>query len=267
MVQVALIPPVSMLSYNKKQKYQLALPHMIKSNGTYRRAYRGYARTGKYVILDNGAAESVKIKADRLAAMALDLGVHEVVAPDVLADMEGTVANTLDFLRWDGERLEDNKVKIGIVAQGSNFAEAMACVVTVMRSYYAYRVSVVYLPRLLVTSKHPDARLMLAQAIHTRYPELEIHFLGASRKWLQEPVAMAEKVPFVRSIDTSVPFTEAYHGRLLGKTMTGLDRPDEYFEWATASDTKLEIIKKNVGRYLGWAKGESTLLRTAKSVH
>lgn len=267
-MECALIPPIPLLSYNKPQKYQLCLPHLLK-NGIYRRAYRGYCRTGKYVILDNGAAEAVKVKPGQLVAHALDLKVREVVAPDVLGNMEGTVNETLDFLRWGGEELQTEKlnVKIGIVAQGRDIQEALTCVAIVMRSYYAYRVSTVYIPRLLVTSMRPSTRVQLAEAIYHRWPELEIHMLGVSRKWLQEPLAIARMTPFVRSIDTSVPFTEAYYRRLLNKDKVGMPRPDDYFEWSPLHDENTEIVKKNVERFLGWTRGESIQPHTAKTAH
>lgn len=260
MIECALIPPVAMLSYNKSQKFQLMLPHLIRDQ-KYRRSYRGYCNDEeKYVILDNGAAESVHPLNASLIKIAGDFGVDEVVAPDVLSDKNGTVVKTSHFLNalMNSPLWEKKDVKVGVVAQGFDHKEAFKCVELLVNSYLGDRIGVVYIPRLLVNSNHLEARLLLAHAIHVEWPHLEIHFLGASRLWLQEPLAMATATPFVRSIDTSVPFTEAFYSRPLGKNLQGKPRPDRYFGWATSSDIKLEIIEKNVRRYLGWTRGEST---------
>lgn len=259
-MECALIPPVSLLAYNNDQRYQLMLPHLLNHSATYKRKYKAYAKDrSKYVILDNGAAEGVKPRPDQLADLAIQYKVQEVVAPDVLGNYEQTVVDTHDFMRYARDL---DFIRLGIVAQGRNVQEAMWCVAATLRSEHWRYVNVVYLPRLLVTPEQPQARISLAQAIHQRWPDLQIHFLGASRHWLQEALAASRTVPFVRSIDTSVPFTEATYGRLLGKTPTGLARPDDYFDWSPLTDASREIVKKNVGRYIGWTKGESTQKRS-----
>ncbi len=98
----------------------------------YGRYYKQAAAVGRFVILDNGAAEGALMSPSDLLDLVDEMRPAEVVAPDILYDGPATIAAVLEFLRvmGNGSRLRESKrsqVRVMAVPQGSTRQEYMHC--------------------------------------------------------------------------------------------------------------------------------------------
>lgn len=250
-MQLALIPPTSLLSYTWRTHYQLMLPHLL-GDATYAHHYWNLKASGKYIILDNGKAEAQDITNHRLIGLLKRWRPHEFVLPDVLGNADATVDAVDTFFEDLGERRIYSS--LGIVAQGRCIDEALTCLSEIMDEHYN-RVDVIYLPRLLVKPEDPTARLALAHVVKADYPDKPIHFLGAAPSYIRE-MEVAGLSGLVRSMDTSAPFNYAYEGSLLEMGEV-ISRPEKYFD-QPASMFSRSVVLANVVTALNWSHTQDT---------
>lgn len=260
-MQFALIPPTSLLGYTQFSHMQLVLPHLFNNDKNYARHYRKLSICGHYVILDNGAAENQQVDSQALLNLNHEIWADEIAIPDCLGDAEKTFDYFEQFFKANLRQIVQEKTfitnivksyKLGFVAQGSNYREVYSLVETVMNSHYAELVSVVYIPRLLVTQEHLYTRLDLAQFIHNKYPHLEIHLFGMPKMFLGE-IPLIRKIPFIRSFDTSAPFNWAFANMELQShwTAISISRPDDYF-YRRPDKAEQYLITRNIDIMMDW---------------
>ena len=253
-MKLALIPPLQLLeSWTSITEYQLVLPQWLRHPG-YARHYQSLcAQPDKFVILDNGEAESNPFDAGALLIIAETNRVDEVVACDVLRDAESSYLRSYAFLN-EAEQM-DYEGRIAVVAQGKNTFEAYRLAASLIEDNN--RITAVHIPRLLIRPGHEWARLDLAAKIHTHYPYIDIHLLGASNAFPKEVLVAARDYPFIRSMDTSMPFVYAWHYVSLGKTIEKPPHRDgnpEYF-MTQFVPAQIELAKANAMQMLSWADG------------
>jgi hypothetical protein len=264
MTQVAFIPPVSLLDYTFMTSYQLVLPHML-DNAEYRAHYTRLAEsTEHFMILDNGEAEGENnYEARYLFELASTTGYDEVVAHDVMGDMLATMDKTADFLDAIQNMQGEGSPQVGIVAQGRSVAEVSSFVEYFVNSDYQNSFHTIYLPRLLIgqlgsITARTDLAVLLDKKFNLRH-RYAVHFLGAHHDAPVEVQRIGQTAPWVRGIDTSMPFNYAYYGALLGNGH--YQRPDGYFDLNEADFQEPIYIRKNADQILKWAKAPS-LIRT-----
>lgn len=252
-MKIALIPPISWLSYTALTQYQLMLPHLLFDD-LYSRVYGALCRDPKqYVILDNGAAEAEFTDSADLLSVVRQMQPSEVVAPDVLGDGVETIAYTKAFMKMLKDDYVYGRVNVGVVAQGKNRDEALNTAQQLLEVHND-DIQTIYLPRLLVDPQIVNGfltRIKLALDLH-QITDKEIHFLGASQRWAEE-TKEAGQLGFVRGIDTSMPFNYAYHGKYVdGPEEIG--RPADYF-FAPSQDFDTLTLSGNVHTMHRWANG------------
>ena len=257
MTKLALIPPVSLLDTAIGSDHQLALPHMLASNEEYLNWYRARGDAGDYIILDNGEAEGEnRFKTHELIEMAVDIKADEVVAHDVMGDMEATKSATKQFLRDVPNIHGSAGLKIGIVAQGENRSEVIDFV-DYFLEHHALEFDTIHLPRHLIGSLGPVGRISIAKALKQTYPSLfdayDVHFLGAHYEAPAELLRLAHEMPEVRSMDTSMPYNYAYAGS--GLTGGRHKRPEGYFELRREDFKDLNLVHENIRIMKRWVNG------------
>lgn len=232
---------------------QLMLPHITYPE--YTRAYRKFKDRGDYIIMDNGAAEKIALPDNQFVQRALAHKVDELAVPDVLGDADKTFVQFLHFMTDYSDLLVDSEIRIGFVTQGKNVDEAIALIDAVMRTHWAPYVCTAFVPRLLVKKNNLFARITIAQYINKQYPLLNIHMFGASKIFAREALMFSKEVPYVRSIDTSMPFNYS----IIGKSLDSLElktleigRATDYFE-QDCREVDLALVSKNVGTMMQWA--------------
>lgn len=259
-MKLALIPPASLLEHTNKTTIQLMLPQQLISDYTYRRQYIKHCKNPEqYVILDNGAAEADQISEAAFADMILTYKPQEAALPDTLADGPHTLTQAEHFFsRYD---IVNEATKFGFVAQGRSIDQCMETVSLMEMSWWGDHVSVIYLPRLLIKEAGDHlARIELVAKLNAEYgSRFEYHFFGSSPLWHAE-IRVAAELPFVRSMDTSLPYILAYHKKQLEfkkpnvEESAPLTRPDNYFDkLATSFDGVSNILKT----YIDWSEGKN----------
>lgn len=254
-MKLALIPPLQLLAEIQDRDTFMALPHLIKHEGYAEWLAKACNDEDKFVMLDNGAAEAIRYTPIALAEIGKYFGVDELVATDVLRDSAMTVVNTercvLEFLE------SGFKGRIAVVAQGGSPMDALWCVEEIMARVGMY-VDTICIPRLLIT-KQDNIRIQLAARLHELYADKAIHLLGASRLHPHE-VQDAARMPFIRSIDTSLPFVTGLAYEQLSTRIVASPHREastEYFG-VDVQPTQRILAAMNCQTYEGWISGVSS---------
>jgi len=117
-MEVYVIAPVNNLELMNLGDRIFVLAHLWIKFPEYRKFIMNKKAEGKYITLDNGAAEDSLVTEDILIGIVKELMPDEVIAPDVLFDKVKTIANAIDFrTRMEKEGLL-GKVKIFFAPQG-----------------------------------------------------------------------------------------------------------------------------------------------------
>lgn len=252
-MRIALIAPVNYLYYQLRTTYQLMLPQMMV-DGIYRDHYLALRDRGDHIILDNGAAEGIDIPDVDLLKLALECGpLVDVAVPDVLGDMEATY-NRFCIFFGGMEKLilgAEFAGRFGIVAQGKDIYQARTLVDKVMGTQWRPLIGTVFIPRLLVQPGDLFARIRLADMIHDTWgARLAIHMFGSSPYFTREALAISVQAPFVRGMDTSMPFSATHRGQSIFSAIN-VRRPEGYFD---IRDLDEELLRRNIDSFLQWGK-------------
>jgi hypothetical protein len=198
--------------------------------------HKFYASVGGHVILDNGAAEGDELAPDALQSLAEDIGANEVVAPDVIGNMEQTLMQLRDFMR---------------TANGRNVMAVLQCY-TWAGFDYIFKTAVhlqcasVALPRVMCSALGPLARLTAAELIH-RESRIPIHALGSTMR-MHEAQELADQ-GIVRGIDTSAPVALGLAGYSLRSGY--MTRQADYFYLEPNIEARM-----NLDTFHSWCRGK-----------
>lgn len=213
-------------------------------------------RPSRYIVMDNGACEGDRVTNEELLDAASVFGADEIVLPDVMNDAAETLNLVDDFIN---EYVHTKTRKLMAVAQGLNLKQFQICINDFVD---LEAISVIGLPRhMLGTLEDPVARLAVANWVNREFPgRFEIHFLGANVTFPQEIREVANIVPFVRSLDTSLPYTYT----MLGVNFTdkeiphpaNIKRPSTYFTEDWSKQINHDRLNDNINTYLRWSYGE-----------
>ena len=245
-MEIALIPPSSLMHYAESFRYQMMLPS--PQNINYLQYYRRMGSdTGHYVIMDNGVWEEQPLTPDQLIARASAYGVQELVAPDVLNDPIGTVrAMQYFFTRWDRFcQATHGSVKMSFmaVAHGDTIAKAAKFIDHVAR--FMPLVETIAAGRAFSRAcGDPHTRAQLAILVADEYSErFGFHLLGYNDAWEGE-IAACKGV--VRSLDTCAPFTAAFYDKSMQDVAEfNTPRPRHYFDLDEDS-FNLKLLGRNI---------------------
>lgn len=269
-MKVALIPPTSLREYTLLTNYQLMLPQLLETDLTYAAHYKKLCDDpNQFVIMDNGAAEAEQPSFVDLLYKLIKFRPQEFAIPDVLGDADATINLCNKFF----DECEDELIRLqtglpdglqlGFVAQGKDPKEALRTVKAIIHGPWAPYIDTVYIPRLLVKKDDVWARIRIAQEIDELYGNrLAIHLFGASPLWCSELHEAARYAPFIRGIDSSMPFNYAHAGSHLSDGYHH-KRPDHYFHFARSLFNPY-LATSNVKTYISWAEGNSAEAPTSK---
>lgn len=246
-MRVALIVPTRHLDDAPETNYQMVLPQQCQNDPTYAQWYAWYSG---YKILDNGAAEGESVSFQDLLDIAYFVGAAEIVCPDMMGHMEGTLQMSKQFLDY----VRNNRpqafadFKFGLVLQGKSMDEVLKCY-NAFGYYKAFEeCSVCYVPRILANNIHKDLRVNFMEAVDAgrvdRHFE-EFHALGATRH-MKEVVNLAETS--IRGVDSSQPAVLAQYGISLKQDATSRSRKANFFE----AELDTDLLQENLDLYLSW---------------
>jgi hypothetical protein len=249
-MKVALIPPYCYLDNVVNRDYHLILPQHL-TNPKYAETY---AKVQGYKILDNGAAEDETIDWEELCRKAYMYNVHEIVLPDVIGNMQCTLAQSKAAMGSVGYY---GPYKYMGVIQGVTHTELRRCIDVLINDI---GVDTIGIPRWLCDHFSPNIRAEMAEYILGVYPGSDgamgnpnIHFLGMSGNHPTEPWLLGtafRNESRVRGIDTSAPYVFAHEGSRLKGNNTAHRQPG-YFKFTQVwfDDS---VVAENIKTLEGW---------------
>lgn len=247
-MKVALIAPTPLLYTTTSTRYFMVLPHMLEDPN-----YLDFYQMAEgYKILDNGEAEVDSGHADTaydkedLINLAKTIGAHEIVVPDVMGDMEGTLQRVEAF--ESTAKAHPQYTYMG-VAQGKTYTEMLECIKVLARLDW---IEVLALPRYAVNHFHTHARLDALRDFRALIDKQfkYVHCLGMGN-WIREVVMLAENSS-VRGIDTSLPYSMALAGASLNRGGY-LPRQKSFFQLDRVDPSVGTLASFNASTFCNWA--------------
>lgn len=247
--KIAHIVPRDSLYMTSSNQYHMCLAQLCVDE-TYKAFFRRRAAEGKFVLLDNGAAEETTMDVDYLFKLAQEIGAKEIVLPDKLKHMEETMRRTKeaydkyvalrDAVISRGGSGDECGFGIMLVPQGANFDQWKRCAEQMVEMFplaTSYGV-----PKALVTSEDPYARFYaveyLCELLMAKDRDAEIHLLG-----MNEPPAIVQTIfesfPRVRGIDSAFAYlcTQA----LVPISNPYIERPAGTIDFLEGKDLKQKL--------------------------
>lgn len=272
MTELALIPPVPHLRDFNTTGTCMLLAHLCR-NMEYVKYYRERRMLGDYLILDNSAFELGESASNmpQLLALGSYLQAQEVVAPDSIMNQHETYGKALEAVTWMsthiGQRAwrEAGSPRIMIVPQVNpdhervdDYAEHAYQLVRLWHDGAPYLRGHITLGVSKNMDKLFGGWLMLfphvVRNLRKSFP-LEVHCLG-----LPKSLHLVRKVvrnePYIRSLDTALPFVCAVNNILLSKQSAALPKRPKYFLVDTMEDKQVDMARRNVGYLVDMFKPE-----------
>lgn len=169
---IAEIVPVSCLDMIKDNYYHMCLAQLVLKNNEYACFYQRMSEEGKYVIMDNGAAEGEELSEDDLIKAYKMINPSEIILPDTLMDKGKTLERSIHFYESHRKEICD-KYKIMVVPQGSDYSEWLRCASDFMDNI---PVDTIGVPKWL--GKKSDLRLRACEWLN-RF-NVGVHLLGCN---------------------------------------------------------------------------------------
>lgn len=208
--KVAQIVPVSCLNDIKFNHYHMCLAHLAVQNGEYAGFYRTMSELGKFVLMDNGAAENAQLDTGTLLEAYKLVKPTEIVIPDTLCDKDSTLEKADAFISQHG----DLPYRFMAVPQGKDISEWCKCASELLFRYP--RINTIGVSKFLnIATKNPNARFTAAcylyEVSQRMGRKIEVHLLGCD----EGPSIVREiqmEVPIVRGCDSAFAYIAAKGG-------------------------------------------------------
>jgi len=250
-----LIPPNEHLELMEHgSNVYFALAHHYLSNEAYRDYFLNIKKQNSdaFITLDNGAAEHSLVTEEALLEAVEELQPDEVIAPDVLFDMEQTLDNLFSFI--DKMRSKDyiKHTKVFGCPQGATKEEWIECYIKMLTNLY---VSTIGLSKIAVPKCWNNATgdTQIAQSRNECIEELK------DKNWLQKPLhllGMGEhteyqyylnnNIPYIRSSDSCYTVLAAIHNIrfAIGNTQR-IPTTNDYFD-TTLTEQQKSLAIENI---------------------
>ena len=240
------------LMYNGDRYFCLA--HHYLSDPLYRKYFLQLRRMKPecFITLDNGAAEESLVTEDSLLEAVEELQPNEVVAPDVLFDLNQTLDNFYNFIsRMKSKRLLD-QTKVFACPQGSSRGEWLTCYKEMAQHD---NVSCVGLSKIAVPKCWNDVvgDKMIAASRTACVLELKqmnalvkpCHLLGMGEHD-EFDFYLNNKIPNIRSSDSCYTVLAAIHGiDFTTGDITRIPTTNDYFH-TTLTEEQQKLAKVNI---------------------
>ena len=245
------ISPVSNLEPMKLGDRIFALSHLWVQFPEYRKFILEQKSAGKFITLDNSAAERALVTEDILIDICHELMPHEVIAPDVLFDKDETIKNALSFrIRMEKEGLL-NVINIFFCPQGKtkqDWLEAYEWGINQdwinVIGFSKIAIPQAWLPEWKDDQGIKEARHMAYDYLKERNLLLKpIHCLGQGSYTEFEYYDH----PMMRSTDSVYPvLAAAYDIDFTKDAETRIPTPHNFLETFDMQSVNMDLVKSNV---------------------
>ena len=248
------ISPVSNLEPMLLGDRIFALAHLWVKYPHYREFILEQKAKGKFITLDNSAAERALVTEDILIDICKELVPDEVIAPDFLFDKDKTISSAKSFrnrLHW--ENLDQGLFKINIFfcPQGKTKQDWLEAYEWGVQQDWISTIgfSKIAIPQAWLTDWKDDQGIM--ESRHMAYDYLNergllvkpIHCLGQG-----SPLEFSYyNHPMMRSTDSVFPVLAAAHGQDFNVDhTTRIPTPHDFLETYDMSQIDYNLVQSNV---------------------
>lgn len=254
------IPPLSALDLMEEGDRYFCLAHLYakEENEEYREFFKNKVKEGKWVTLDNGAAESSLVTKEVLLDICKELVPSEVIAPDVIGDVSTTISNATIFYGMLQNAGLSEKIELFFCPQGKTMDEWLLAYKWALNEPYIKTIgwSKIALPavvngakndELIMESRHKMYDVLSEQGKQAGNPSLffkkPIHLLGAGDP---REFGRYQGNPMIRSNDSCFSVWAAMNKHDWSKEQYDrVPTPHDYFEKKLPRGAKA-LAKKNV---------------------
>jgi len=136
-MKTGFIVPVKYLEkFAVQSDFHLILPHIVEQSEKYKKFYMERIKEGDFVMLDNSIFElEVAYPKEKLLDTALEIGVQEMVVPEVLRSSHGSLEKVEDFFDYIANSHLPKHLRFAITVQGKSFREMIAYVSALLTSF------------------------------------------------------------------------------------------------------------------------------------
>lgn len=214
--KVAHIVPVKHLSETSANQYHMCLAHLV-GNKEYRNHYIKMAKKGRFVLMDNGAAEGQQLNYAKLMESYKIIHPTEIVLPDTLYESGSTIQKSRNFLQFMQDTDNLDKYRIMAVPQGKTLDEWEACARIFIKDT---RINSIGVSKFLnVATKNKYVRMMACYTLERLFKEynrtdIEVHLLGCDEGPLIVNM-IKTNFKFVRGCDSAFAYLQAQANKTL----------------------------------------------------
>lgn len=214
--RIAHIVPVSHLSDTVNNQYHMCLAHLVECD-EYRRHFRQMAERGRFVLMDNGAAEGSQLQPEKLIEMYEKINPTEIVLPDTLYEAGSTIQKSRNFLNLLQSKGLADKYRVMAVPQGKTLEEWEACARIFVKDTRVNSIGVSKFLNIGLNDRYVRVKACnILEKLFKEYKrdDLEVHLLGCD----EGPMIVKmihEQHDFVRGCDSAFSYLQAQAGKLM----------------------------------------------------
>jgi hypothetical protein len=240
-MQSATILPTHYLHLIKDEPYHMCLAHLIGKDPEYTHFYNQIGKNKqKYLIMDNGVIEGDQRPVHELVKKAIFIGADELILPDVFENSAATLDASYRALRYVQDAAPN--LKLMAVPQGKNMDEWLECAIIMID----WDIHCLGIPKVLVKSEGPDARLHALTYLGNKTRGLDIHLLGCWQTPLEisliERASLNKEISSIRGVDSAIAWVYSKAGIFLNES----DRPQINHIDFLDIDTNEELLSHNI---------------------
>lgn len=221
--KLAHILPRDLLEMTVNNQYHMSLAHLVISDEKYRNFYKRMVACGRYVLMDNGAAEGAQLRNEELLKCWIALRPTELILPDTLCDKDDTLRKVGEAIPYFKSWGVDSYFMA--VPQGKTLEEWCECARELINLPEVHSLGISKF--LTIQTGDPEVRYKAVEFLSRELkvqnrPDIEVHLLGCDAG-ASEPLRIFQHFDFVRGCDTALAYIYAAAGK---KMIPGSKRPE-----------------------------------------
>ena len=241
MIKISHIVSSDLLKMIDNREFYMCLANIASKDENYLNFYKEKVEQGKFVLLDNGAAESDQMTLDIMWSVIEKINPSEVILNDSLLDTEQTIEKSKEALQFYEEK--GYKGQYLFVPQGKNMEQWIECYNKMDKT----KISTIGVSKFITSGwKDSEGRKKCCKYLNEVGSKLDIHLLGCHEN-IKEVKEISESCENIRSNDTAI----AYIYALANKSIEDGDRPkgEINFIKSDLNDNQKQILKSNIEKF------------------
>ena len=251
--RIAHIVPLVHLKDTADNQYHMCLAHLVSCT-EYREHFAEMARKGKFVLMDNGAAEGSQLGFDNLFEMYEQINPTEIVLPDTLYEPGSTIQKTRSFLNEMANR--NVHYRTMAVPQGRTLEEWEACARIFVKDTRINSIGVSKFLNIATQDRYVRFKAcekLYGLILEYERQDLEVHLLGCDEGPLVVK-AIQEAYPFVRGCDSAFAYLQSQARKKM--TLEDDARPAGTINFLGGEEhKKFKFYMDNFNRFVGLKDG------------